>query len=226
MISSISVSALSILMVSLSALQPARVIQPPQDPDPAYTQVITERAQKIVDTLKIDDPAAALQARNLIADQYRSLSILHDTRDTQIKAIQSQAGNNPDSVKLATQALKDMTQTLLDQLHSRYLLKLSALLTPAQIDHVKDGMTYGILQVTYNSYLDMLPQLTEQQKTTITAYLVEAREIAMDAGSSDEKHKCFGKYKGRINNYLSAQGYDLKKASQERNTQNQKASKS
>jgi hypothetical protein len=37
----------------------------------------------------------------------------------------------------------------------------------------------------------------------------------MDAGSSDEKHKWFGKYKGRINNYLSAAGYDMKKEGEE-----------
>lgn len=34
----------------------------------------------------------------------------------------------------------------------------------------------------------------------------------MDAGSSDEKHTMFGKYKGRINNYLSAEGFDVKQA--------------
>jgi hypothetical protein len=225
MISPVSVCALLIVTASLSAPEPAKVLHVPQDPDPAYTQVIMKRAQKIVDTLDIDDHAVALQVCNLIADQYRSLSMLHDTRDTQIKAIQSQAGDNPDSAKLATQALKNMAQILQDQLHTRYLLKLSALLTPAQVNQVKDGMTYGIVQVTYNSYLDMLPQLTEQQKTTIMAYLVEAREIAMDANSSGEKHGWFDKYKGRINNYLSAQGYDLKKASQERNARNQKSSK-
>jgi len=211
-------------MASLSVPEPVKVLQVPQDPDPEYTQVIMKRAWKIVDTLDMEDPGATLQVCYLIADQYRSLSMLHDTRDTQIKAVQSQAGDNPDSVKLAVQSLKDMAQILQDQLHARYLLKLSALLTPAQIDQVKDGMTYGIVQVTYNSYLDMLPQLTEQQKTTIMAYLVEAREIAMDAGSSREKHGWFGKYKGRINNYLSAQGYDLKKASQERNARNEKSS--
>jgi hypothetical protein len=37
----------------------------------------------------------------------------------------------------------------------------------------------------------------------------------MDAESSDKKHAVFGKYKGRINNYLSAEGYDLKKATEE-----------
>ncbi|MNR53744.1 hypothetical protein D3C85_1738080 [compost metagenome] len=33
----------------------------------------------------------------------------------------------------------------------------------------------------------------------------------MDGGSSKEKHAWFGKYKGRINNYLSKEGYDLTK---------------
>jgi len=213
--------ALLIWMAFLAVPEPAKVLQVPQDPDPAYTQVLEERARKIVDTLRIEDTVRARQVQDLIADQYRNLSMLHDARDAQIKVIQSQAGNNPESAKLAIQALKDMAQTLQDQLHIRYLLKLSALLTPAQVDQVKDGMTYGIVQVTYNSYLDMLPQLTEQQKATIMAYLVEAREIAMDAGSSSEKHQCFDKYKGRINNYLSDQGYDLKKASQERKARSQ-----
>jgi hypothetical protein len=189
----------------------------PVDPDPAYTQVIRGRAQKIVDTLGIDDEGKAVQVRDLIADQYRSLSTLHDTRDARIKAVKSRAGDNKEGVEMAVKALEDMAQALQVRLHDQYLLKLSTLLTPAQVDHVKDGMTYGVVQVTYNSYLDMLPQLTDEQKATVMAYLVEAREIAMDAGSSKKKHWWFGKYKGRINNYLSAQGYDLKKASEERN---------
>jgi hypothetical protein len=188
----------SILLTVLfpGAVREPVLVCPPVDPDPAYTQVIQDRSKKIVDILGIEDDVKARQVQNLIADQYRSLSMLHDTRDAQIKAVQSQVGDNPDSAKLAIQVLKDMTRTLQEKLHTRYLLKLSALLTPAQVDQVKDGMTYGIVQVTYNSYLDMLPQLTEPQKTTIMAYLVEAREIAMDAGSSSEKHEQFGKYKG------------------------------
>ncbi len=73
-------------------------------------------------------------------------------------------------------------------------------------------MTYGVLPITYRGYLDMLPSLTDEQKKQIKDYLTEAREHAMDAGSSKEKHGWFGKYKGRINNYLSKAGYDMKKA--------------
>ena len=199
----------------LGAVREPVPVSLPKDPDPAYTQVIQGRAQKIVDTLGIDDETKAQQVRNLITDQYRSLSTLHDTRDAQIKAVKSQAGDNPDAAKLATKALEDMAQSLQKQLHTQYLLKLYALLTPKQVDQVKDGMTYGVRQVTYNQYLVMLPDLAEEQKAKIMALLIEARENAMDGGSSQEKHQWFRKYKGKINNYLSKAGYDLKKAEQD-----------
>ena len=72
-------------------------------------------------------------------------------------------------------------------------------------------MTYGVVPKTFFAFKDMIPSLTEEQKKYIYDNLVEAREHAMDAGSSKEKHAWFGKYKGRINNYLSAKGYDLEK---------------
>src|SRR5690606_39833900 len=95
-------------------------------------------------------------------------------------------------------------------LHDQFLDKLSAHLTEKQIDQVKDGMTYNILPITYKAFLDIIPDLTEAQKKFIKGNLIEAREHAMDAGSSEKKHWWFGKYKGRINNYLSEQGYDLR----------------
>ena len=61
----------------------------------------------------------------------------------------------------------------------------------------------------------MILDLTEEQQKQIYTWLLEAREYAMDAESSDKKHQWFGKYKGRINNYLSAAGYDLKKAGED-----------
>jgi hypothetical protein len=55
----------------------------------------------------------------------------------------------------------------------------------------------------------MIPSLKKEEKEQIMVWLVEAREKAMDAESSEKKHWWFGKYKGRINNYLSAQGYNI-----------------
>ena len=47
---------------------------------------------------------------------------------------------------------------------------------------MKDGLTYGVVSVTYNRYLELLPDLNDEQKREILANLVEAREHAMDAG--------------------------------------------
>ena len=76
-------------------------------------------------------------------------------------------------------------------------------------------MTYNVMPNTYAAFQDMLPNLTATQKKYIFDALVEAREHAMDAGTSKEKHAWFGKYKGRINNYLAKEGYDLNKESTE-----------
>jgi len=68
-----------------------------------------------------------------------------------------------------------------------------------------------VVKVTYDATLDMIPSLKNEEKSQILAWLKEAREYAMDAENSNKKHEAFGKYKGRINNYLSKRGYDLTK---------------
>lgn len=153
----------------------------------SYQMIVTERAAKIVSTLDIHDAGKSLEVQNIIAQQYVDL---HDTEE-----------------KKDTAAVH--------QLHDRYLSKLSSVLTTEQVTKVKDGMTYGVLPITYNAYLQMLPQLNKQQRQQILSWLEEAREKAMDAGTSEQKHAWFGKYKGRINNYLSSAGIDMKKAEAE-----------
>jgi hypothetical protein len=68
--------------------------------------------------------------------------------------------------------------------------------------------------LTLAGYRKMLPEMTPKESRQIEAWLVEAREYAMVSGSSHAKHGWFGKYKGKITNYLSRRGYDLKKAEQ------------
>lgn len=180
-----------------------------------YIQVITKRADKIVQALALTDSAKYKRVRDIIVNQYSTLSNIHDTRDAKVKEIKAQAGD--DKVKANAQIASEdsVVDIQLGQAHKSYLAKLGTELDPKQIDEVKDQMTYKILPLTYNAYLDELPNLTDDQKAQIKAWLVEAREHAIDAGSSEKKHAWFGKYKGRINNYLSKQGYDMKTAGEE-----------
>ncbi len=181
--------------------------------DTTYTRVITERAGKIVATLALPDSASFYRVRTIVAGQYRALNAVYTDRDSTFKKLKNQADKNAaDSLKKGIQQDVD---TKVAQLHSTYLSKLATELNQQQIDKVKDGMTYNVLEVTYHGYQQMLPALTDEQKAKILADLTEAREHAMDAESSEKKHAWFGKYKGRINNYLSAQGIDMKKAGED-----------
>ena len=183
------------------------------DAEAAYTQEINRRAEKIVATLDINDSAKRARVQAIIAKQYRDLREIHDVRDAKIKSAKARSSStNKADAEVAIESAKDAADTGLKQLHSEYLSRLAGELSPEQVDAVKDGMTYGVLPLTYDVYLKMYPDLTDAQKQKIREWLVEARELAMDAGSSQEKHAVFGKYKGKINNYLSAAGYDAKTA--------------
>ena len=178
--------------------------------DAAYTQTITNRAEKIVQTLEISDSSKAKRVTNIIASQYRNLNTLHTERDDQISQIK-QKGLSKEIVDSQIKTVRETTDKKLSVLHNAFLTALSHELSQEQVTKVKDGMTYNVLKVTYTAYSDMIPYLTKEQKDQIMTWLVEAREQAMDAENSEKKHAWFGKYKGKINNYLSAEGYDLKK---------------
>jgi hypothetical protein len=202
------------LSVATSHTNNGLVPSPPYE-DTAYSRVITERAGKIAATLGITDSSKFLRVRGIIADQYRALNTIYNERDSLIKILKNQPAADKQAVDSGRKNIETGTTKKLDQLHGQYLTRLGTVLTPQQIDQVKDGMTYNVLNLTYRAYQEELLTLTEVQKARILADLTEAREHAMDAESSEKKHAWFGKYKGRINNYLSAEGYDMKKAGEE-----------
>jgi Spy/CpxP family protein refolding chaperone len=186
---------------------------PPADSE--YAKVADGRADKIVATLRLDDPAKAKQVRELISEQYQHLNTAQAPLDEAKKAVKTAAPEKKDQAKTALVQAQAETASAVQALHDKYLAALNAVLTPEQVDKVKDGMTYGVLPLTFRVYQAMRPNLTAEQKAQILAWLTEAREHAIDGGSSEEKHAWFGKYKGRINNYLAKAGIDMKQAEKE-----------
>ncbi len=176
----------------------------------AYIKAITARSTKLVAALKIDDQNKAEKVSLVVRDQYSNLNDVYAARDLNIKTIKEKYTDKVERESaLAKETANVEEQT--GKLHQAYLKQLAKYLTAAQIEGVKNGMTYGVLPITYKAYQEQILTLTEAQKKQILIWLTEAREKAMDAESSDKKHAMFGKYKGKINNYLSAAGYDLKK---------------
>jgi hypothetical protein len=201
-----------LLMLLISVVTMASFAQNETANEATYRKVITERADKIVAQLGIADSAKYKRVRTAIANQYKVLNTHHEQKDAEIKVIKEKYKED----KLVLDSKIKTSETDYDHklsiLHKKYISGLSSDLSETQITKVKDVMTYNVLPITYKAYQEMLPQLTNVQKEKILGFLTEAREHAMDASSSHAKHAWFGKYKGRINNYLSAEGVDMKKA--------------
>ena len=177
--------------------------------DTAYVASILKRSQKIVDKLELKDKAQAEAVLHIIANRYFELNDIYEARDA--RKAEFKAMNLPEEYrKLANDFVRYECDSKLYRSHFAFPATLGIYLDDEQVTAVIDGMTYGVVKVTYDSHVDMIPSLTEEEKAQLMAWLIEARELAVDAENSNKKHEAFGKYKGRYNNYLAKRGYDLK----------------
>ena len=180
--------------------------------DPKYVETIVQRSKKVTDALKITDTEKGKEVLNIVANRYFKLNDIYSERDS-IKAVAKTLTGDAKKQKMEyAEMLKDQK---LYKSHFGFIADLSVYLTDKEIETVKDVLTYNVVNVTYSAQCDMIPTLKEEEKVQIMAWLKEGREYAIDAESSKKKHETFGKYKGRINNWLSKRGYNLTKEREE-----------
>lgn len=146
--------------------------------DPKYVESIVNRSQKIVDKLGLTDKQVAEDVRNIIANRYFELNDIYEIRDAKVKKVK-ESGLTGEAKNEALKAAENEKDAALYRSHFAFPANLSLFLDEKQIEAVKDGMTYGVVKVTYDSHLDMIPTLKEKKKRKYTLGLVEAREFAL-----------------------------------------------
>jgi hypothetical protein len=178
--------------------------QPALTPDEQaeQTQKSAEgRADSIMKNLKIEDPAKAARVHDLIANEQVAIHEWHQKNDVQVKQLGKDGGEELDKLEAQRHAL-----------HDEFISKLSADLTPDQMEIVKEKLTGGQMMATYKAYPEIIPNLTDDEKAMILKTLKEGREEAMDAVNRLERIAIFKKYKGRINIYLDSHGHNVSQA--------------
>jgi hypothetical protein len=201
-----------VTLITLSATNAQTIKLNSDGRDKDYVNTILERSKKVTDALNITGTEKGTQVLNIVANRYFELNDIYEERDSLKKAASSLTGDSKKQAQAFAESQKD---SKLYRSHFAFDANLSLFLDEAGIETVKDVMTYNVVKVTYDAQCDMIPTLKEEEKAQILAWLKEAREFAIDAESSRKKHEAFGKYKGRINNYLSKRGYDLTKEREE-----------
>jgi hypothetical protein len=201
------------LEIYLNELASPPAEKPPFD-EKKYRETVNKRATAAVGAANVADEAKRDAAIKVLESHYFGIHDIHNARDA---AVQAAAGDQDAVAKARAKADADVAVV-----HKKFTQDLAALLTPEQCDIVKDKMTYDVRVQTFKVYCEILPDLTDKQKATIRDLLLAGREEALVAGSAEGKHEKFRIAKGKIANYLSQQGYDLKKAEAEWNTKQKK----
>jgi hypothetical protein len=179
-------------------------------------QADEKHTKPILEELKLDNAEREAKVRQILATHFKNLNGWHATNDAQIKTLwtefdkarskQDEAGWNAALAKI------DGVYASFKPTHEKFLADLSAVLTPAQVETVKDVMTVKKVEVTFHAYGEIFHGLKDDQNAFILKNLKAAREEAIDAGAMTEKSAFFKKYKIKIEAYLTTQGYDVKES--------------
>ena len=205
--------ALSALFAAAALFSQSAFAQPmsttpasPAEIEGMYTASIESRTEDIIKLLDLTDAAKSNKVHDILISQYRIMRARDALIDAQLEALGKPANYSTRADRLEAES---------KPLHDYFIARLSKLLSPEQVEKIKDKMTYNKVKVTYDAYLNIIPNLTDADKTKIMELLKAAREKAIDGGSSTEKSAIFQVYKDQINDYLNAHGHDVDKAYKE-----------
>lgn len=176
---------------------------PPASPaeiEALYTSSIESRTDDIIKLLGLTDTAKSNSLHDLIIWQYRTMRARDALIDAQLQATGKTINYSNRAERLEIES---------KPLHDYFIARLSKLLTPEQVEKIKDKMTYNKVKVTYDAYVAIVPGLNDTEKAKIMDLLKAAREKAVDGGSATEKSAIFQVYKDQINEYLNAHGHDV-----------------
>jgi hypothetical protein len=184
----------------------AQLSTPPASPaemEGIYTASIENRTEDILKPLALTDAAKSNAVHDILIAQYR----LMRARDMLIDAKLEAAGKE---ISYANRAGELESES--KPLHDYFIAQLSKVLSPEDVEKIKDKMTYNKVKITADAYNSIVPGLTDADKMKIMELLKVAREKAIDGGSASEKSSIFQEYKNQINDYLDAHGHDVAKA--------------
>jgi hypothetical protein len=181
------------------------------------TASLQKHIKPVLDALDLGDAAKEITVSNVLSAFLVAHTAWHQTNDTTLKGYwndfnHARSKQDKAGADKALAEIGEVYATFKPE-HDKLVSGLATVLSPEQIATVEDVFTVNKVKVTYNTYLEIFPTLTDAQKEVVLKDLESARDEAVDAGSMTEKSAFFKKYKIIIEeDYLTRQGYDPKQA--------------
>lgn len=182
--------------LTVPAARAGDLAEPIPAEDPAFAPVAERRTEGIMKELEFDDADRAARVRRLVRN------FMVDTKNI------NEGSTVPD----------DQKRGRLEQARATLYAGFDAeKLDDAQRLAIKNGLSANHYRINYDAFLNLVPALTDEQKRYIHEQLADVCDEAILLNSGSAKGELFIDRRGRINNYLSKEGYDLKALSKERN---------
>ena len=192
----------------LTLASPMLLAEAPATGPTAAGDALDQRAAAIVKPMRFSDADKTESVTQLTAAYMRSLRKILDDRKAALDKIGEGSAATPEIDKQLGDAWKVSRREAV-ALRDAYAARLAGLMTPYQVERVKDGVTDDCLPRTLQIYDEMVPGLTHPQRAHIVGLLTEMRENAMLDLDAEAQGKWVDKYRGIINNYIAKQGLDF-----------------
>jgi hypothetical protein len=203
----------SALLATAAALPSAPNV--PREADAAsYRQTIQTRAEKIAAQLGLPNPESSARVSGLIARQYLDLQQAQAARDARLASIRSVQQDPTAAAALIGEARRE-TEAAVAALHSAFLARLAGELSAGQIDRVKDRHDLRCSAPHLSGLSGNAPEPQRRPKGADPGLAHRGKGAGHGRVHREREHAWFGKYKGRINNYLAEAGFNLKQAEKE-----------
>lgn len=177
----------------------------------ALQKRIDGKVGKLIEPLKLADAAKAGRVRNVIGEWLAVMVQWHGQHDAEIGDLWAQwdkarAVVPKDEFPAEVIAHKiDDTYGSLKPAYQEFLARLAAELNPEQIDAIKERWSRSPgMERTYKAYLEIVPDLTEEQKKVIHDRMLLAREAAMLTDSDKEVVRIFKVHKVKVEEYVGS----------------------
>ncbi|HMP83319.1 MAG TPA: DUF3826 domain-containing protein [Verrucomicrobiota bacterium] len=177
--------------------------------DEATQKRIDGKAGRLLDALKLSDADKAARVKGIIGEWFVTMWNWHKENDPKLTELWSEWSKARAVVpkdeypgEVIAHKIDDVYASL-KPAYKAFLDKLATELTQEQIDAIKEtwsrspGMTR-----TYNAYLEIVPDLTDEQKKVIYDRMLIAREDAMLTDSDREIVNIYKRHKVKVEAYV------------------------
>ena len=201
---------IGIVFLSFASAALAQDASATQSADAAFETSIERRAGETVAEMKLDDAAKAARVKELFKQQFRDIETFDVAHGAERTDLAAELKKTPDDAALA--AKLDALVAPLLKTQAAFFDKVGAELTPDQVEQIKNRLVGGRYQHNIDGYKVEFPDLPADAWQHVVGMWQQAREEAMPLGNAKVKDAVFSKWKGRVNIWLSKQGFVGKSA--------------